>query len=166
MKKSGINILAATVALLLMSLLAPLGCTRQNRVIPYIPPSYYEATEVSPHNLVTAYYPPYSDAPLPMGAIEDMYNGKVFIFKDIRVTKYMLQNAVEGYAWVDLIKCYPLMSNGLAGLKVGDAIDMVGVNDGLCPDQVGFLQLSGCVFLPSGELQIPAAGSAPFVPPY
>jgi hypothetical protein len=161
-----INLLAVTALLLFVSLLAPLGCARQIKVAPYVPPSYYEAIEVSPHDLVMAYYPPYTDSPVPMGYIEDMYNNKVYIFKGIRVTTYMLQNAANGVAWVDLIKCSLMVSDSLSRLKVGDVVDVIGLNEGLCPDRVGFLQFSGCVFIPSGALQIPAAGSTAFVPPY
>jgi hypothetical protein len=142
------------------------ACSKKISTLPYIPPDYYAAIAVNPHQLFEAYYPSYTDDPIFMGAVEYKFNGKIFAFKGVKVTQFMLQNAVDGYVWVDLIKCYPLEGNALSDIKAGETMDVVGVNAGLCPDFLGALKFSNCIFLPGGCAQIPAPGSEAFLPLY
>jgi hypothetical protein len=158
-----------SMALVLTSLLCAslsMSCSKKINALPFIPPSYYGAIAVNAHQLLQAYYPSYTDEPIYMGAVEFMYDGKIFIFKSVKVTKYMIDNSSEGYVWIDLIKCYPMEVSALSGIKVGDTVDVVGVNAGLCPDFAGALKFSDCFFLPSGSVQIPAPGSDTFAPLY
>jgi hypothetical protein len=166
--RPGLIACIAIVSAFLSSQLSLAGCSGPviDRTIPAVPSSYFQAIEVDPVNLVQAYYPVDLDINIPVGLPEQMYNNQTFVFKNIPVTRAMLSTVQEGFIWINAIKCYPLESNGLTGLKAGDIIDIVGIDSGLCPDFEGSLQFSGCVFIFSGAVQIPASGSPTFALPY
>lgn len=133
------------------------GCAKEGIItlVPYIPPSYLSCTEVLPNDLLDAYNNPHLD----FGQAEALYNDRVFIFKRIQVTENMLKWRAAGYVWAgNTIQCFPLTQNELDHLKVGDVVDIVGVSMGLHKQFMG-LVFQGCVFLPSGLVQLPIEGT-------
>jgi hypothetical protein len=129
----------------------------QSKFIQYIPPSYYNCTEVTTENLLLAYFSPYYAIP----NAENALMGQVFVFKNIVITELSLKHATEDYIWVnDVIQCYFLKSGSARQLRAGDKIDVVGVDAGLGKEYAGSLVFTGCVFLPAGSVQLPASGAS------
>lgn len=141
---------------------AGVGCAQKASAVQFIPPAYYDCIEAAPDILVNTYFTRY----LNPGEAAVLYNGKFFVFKNITVTQEMLLRASEGYIWFYLIKCCATDSSAPLKLKVGDVIDVVGMNLGTYAEYPGTLQFSDCIFLPAGSVQLPAAGSAKFISPY
>lgn len=152
------------------------GCKRttEENVLPYIPPEYYQCTEITTYELAFSYWSPYS-----MRIFEsegraipgEAYIGKVFVIKNYPITSYVLKEVRKGYIWVDMIKCYALKPEDLLRLKVGTFIDVVGINKG--PEAKDYLEFSegvlvfaDCAILPAGSVKLPAEGSSYGVPVY
>ena len=142
-----------TVSILCLLGIYCTGCA-QERISshpPYIPPSYLSCTEISPTDLINAYY----NNHISYMQVEAWYNNQAYVFKQIIVTENMLKWRPTGYVWVEnSIQCYPLNKNQLDPLKVGDVVDIVGISMGL-HDQFRGLVFYGCVYFPSGIVQLP-----------
>jgi membrane-bound inhibitor of C-type lysozyme len=137
---------------------AQAGCagTVQSQVNQYIPPSYYACTETTVDTLLQAYFSRYNAMP---GA-EIALNGQIFVFKNVVITASSLKYAGEDYIWVQqTIQCYFLDTGRVHQLKAGDTVDVVGVDAGICKEYSGTLVFKGCIFLPAGSAQLPAAGT-------
>ena len=146
-----------SISVLLLLGLYGAACAKEGIItlVPYIPPSHLSCTEVLPTDLLDAYLNPHLD----FGQAEALYNGRVFVFKRIQVTENMLKWRAAGYVWAgNTIQCFPLNQDQLDRLKVGDVVDIVGVSMGLHKQFMG-LVFQGCVFLPSGLVQLPIEGT-------
>ena len=131
--------------------------------IPYIPPSYYDCIASMPSDLVAAYYSSYANT----AYAQQNYNGQVFVFHKILVNEYMLRYKAQDYLETSTIKCEALYHNSIDSLRVGEAIDIVGINEGAPQGTpAGWLLMTGCVFLPAGSVQLPAPGGATLSPLY
>jgi len=152
-------------SLLLFGIVAS-GCSLNTpgNVVPYIPPTYYGGTLILPFDLANLYWSPYT----PRRDAEEYFHGKIFIFKDIKVTQNTLNTVSDGYVWVDVIKAYPLNPADLKKLSLDEKIDVVGVLAGPCQDFPNSLTFSGCVFLQSDTAQLPVGDSSPvqYAPKY
>jgi hypothetical protein len=132
------------------------------KIVPYVPPQYYACSETTPQDLVQSYFLRYGNT----SQAENSFNGQIFVFKNLTITSSALEYATDDYIWVySIIKCYFLKSGTLKDLKAGDKVDVVGIDGGLSKEYVGTLIFTGCVFLPAGSLQLPAAGISSLVVP-
>jgi hypothetical protein len=149
-------------------------------IIPYIPPSYYACLQVNLDDLLKNYFTHYGNLDL----AEQAYDGQIFVFNSIRVMQSMI---VDGDSFVVSNAQFIAMQPGaVAKLKVGDLIDVVGINRGPMPEAEGkplsdwfdangapliaivsgWLYFTDCIFLPSGSVVLPAPGAPAFVPLY
>ena len=156
----------ATVLSIAVGLFCQAGCARQaqaleSAVVQYVPPNYYDCIETTIENLLNAYYSHYA-----VGPAEVLYNGKVFVFKNITVTASSMANATD--MWINgAIKCYFLVPGSAKKLKADEKVDVVGIDAGQCDEYIGTLTFEGCIFLPAGSVQLPAGdGSDITVPEY
>ncbi len=139
----------------------------QGSTIPYIPPAYYECTPITPADLLSYYY--YYNRYQPVPNVEQDINNHLFVFKNIEITESALKVATSDYIWVDgFVQCYYLIRNAGAGFRAGERYDVVGMNAGLGHDYAGTLIFTGCIFVPAGKVQLPAAdgGGLTVVRPY
>jgi hypothetical protein len=147
-------------ALVFSCLLVLPACAKANQAapLPSLPPAYYACTESTPIDLMNAYYGHY----FAIAGAEIVLKDRVFVFKNIAVTAAMAQHATDEYVWISegSIKCYFASAGEHARLKAGQAVDVVGVNGGMCPDYAGTLYLKDCFFLPSGAVKLPTEGGA------
>ncbi len=152
MKRFLLPILATVIALG-PSLTA--GCTSKALALPlpYIPPAYYNCIEANPWDLAAEYWDPHVDLP----SVKRMYDGKAFVFKDIELDEKMLSYRDKGYIWLGWLKCYIENTDKLHNLRVGDSVDIVGINGGLAKDFLG-LNFINCIVLETGKVQLPAEG--------
>jgi hypothetical protein len=142
------------VALLLGQQIVTGGCSQKTSevVAPYIPPAYYNCTEVKPDDLVFEYWNPHRD----VLTARRLFDGGIFVFKNIEVDKNLLKNSRDGYIWINFkIHCQVVNTRDLPGLKVGDLIDVVGTNAGVASDFYG-LEFTNCIVLPAGLVSLPA----------
>jgi hypothetical protein len=125
-------------------------------ILQYIPPSYYACSETTPLDLCHAYFGRYNN----ILVAEEEFNNQVFVFKNEVITGSELQYAKQDYFWLDgIIQCYFLYSGSERQLKVGEKVDVVGVDAGVSADYPRLLSFTGCVFLPAGAVQLPAGGN-------
>jgi hypothetical protein len=122
--------------------------------VPYVPVEYYSCIEVDPQVLLEAYYSNYNA----VSQTEQKYNGKIFVFKNLEVTDTQVTAMKKGYFWAYTNKC--TFANSAAGksYKVGDKVDVVGINQGLSNEFRG-LVFSDCYILPTGSVALPASGA-------
>jgi hypothetical protein len=151
------------LGLILLMLPGLAGCSSAGAswAPPYIPPEYYNCTEITPQILCDSYFSKYFITT----ESEFRYNGLYFVFKNIAVTELMFKHLDEGYFWAEnLIRCYCLRVDDLNHFKIGDKIDIVGKNQG---DERGIqgLKFTGCIILPAGSVQLPAPGGGGMVVP-
>ena len=140
------------------------GCAEKNQaIVPFIPPNYYNCLEVGPDAILTAYY---STTYGNYSVSCQSYNDTPFIFKKIVVDQTMLLHKDEDTFMVSTIKCTALQHGAVDKLKVGNVIDIVGMNRGPLPDNPGWLLMTDCIFLPADSIQLPAPGGATFTPGY
>jgi hypothetical protein len=123
----------------------------------YIPPDYYNCSVTTPGDLGKAYFGRYNN----IAAAEQEFNNQVFVFKNMVITDSELKYATEDYLWLDnIIQCYFLNSGSARQLKVGEEVDVVGIDAGVCKDYAKLLVFNGCIFLPAGSVQLPAGGGS------
>jgi len=177
-----LNILVVLVITLVSGLSFLTGSckTTAEAKVPYIPPSYYACIPVNIEDLIKSYFWPSGNLYLAGQA----YNNQIFVFYSVRVIASMLvDDNTLNYGNAQFIAMQP---GAVGKLKVGDLIDIVGINRGPMPlaegqplsdwfdsdgrpikNQVnGWLYFTECIFLPSGSVQLPAPGGAAFVPIY
>jgi hypothetical protein len=95
---------------------------------------------------------------------ETLYNGQVYVFKDLLVDRYMLKDLEDGWIWADLIKCRIIDLDYAKKLKIGDQVDIVGVCMGRDLSISPSLYFRDCYILLTGSVQLPAPGAdIPFV---
>lgn len=131
-----------------------ISCLRpaQSKFIPYIPPSYYTCTETTPDDLLEAYFHRTRKV---VGA-ELMFNGQVFVFKNIVATDFSIKYATEDYIWVQsTIQCYFLQKGSAKQLKSGQKVDVIGVAGGIGKEYAETLVFTGCIFLDAGSVKLP-----------
>jgi hypothetical protein len=145
-------------------------------IVPYIPPAYYACTQVDINLLETEYFAHYGN----LYQAEQAYDSQIFVFKNIPVSASMLVDA-DTFDWGSAE--FVALQNGAVGqLTVGESIDIVGVDNGPMPEVQGeplaswfnpdgspvvaivpgWLYFTGCVFLPTGSVQLPAPGGPAF----
>jgi len=131
------------------------GCSKSVKAVtPFIPPGYYDCTEVTPQVLCDAYYSRYGN----IAEAQYRFNGLFFVLKNIEVTTLMFKHLDEGYFWADnLVQCYCIDAKDLKRYKTGERIDVVGKNQGAVPGANG-LVFRDCIILPAGCVQLPAPG--------
>jgi hypothetical protein len=126
-------------------------------VQPYIPPSYYNCSVTTPATLCHAYYGRYNN----IATAEEEFNNQVFVFKDLTITDTELKYATNDYLWLEgIIQCYFLTKGSASNLKIGEKVDVVGINTGQSKDYKNLLVFTGCIFLPAGSAQLPAGGNS------
>jgi len=142
------------------------GCSNRTFVLnpqPFLPPEYYNCTQVDPKALVNVYFTGYGD----FTKMEAMYNDIIYVFKDVLVDKRMFIGLNEGFIWVDQIKCYLVEPDDMKNYKPGDKIDVVGLNKGPTSYYIAGLTFKNCIVLPAGRVALPASpGTVAFTPGY
>jgi len=142
------------------------GCsTPKVASVPFIPPEYYDCTEILPKDMVEIYmsisYGGGADQ------IDYLYKDKIFVFKNVKVTEDLIRDLDEGYLWADLVRCSLVSKVDMEQYELGDLIDVVGRNKGFNTDGsvgIGFDQV---LVLPAGTVALPAdPGSGPVTPGY
>jgi len=131
-------------------------------IVPFIPPAYYDCISVLPVDLEAAYHTAYGNH----AEAEIMYNGKVFVFKNLLVDLYMISELDKGWVWADLTNCPVVNVDYAKTLKPGGRVDIVGICVGLNLTPRSVLAFKDCYVLPTGSLQLPAPGGATFSPVY
>ena len=161
-KCKGVIGITLVAVVLLISVFAS-SCVKEEAaaVPPFIPPNYYQAVQVDPQQLLNVYFTGYGD----FTAIEALYNGVIFVFKDVLVDERMFTGLDEGFIWVDMIKCYLTNPEDMNRFKPGDRIDVVGRCDG--PTQYILMQLkfNECLVVPAGTVALPADPDAGSISP-
>jgi hypothetical protein len=139
------------------------GCkgTAQFTAPPYIPAAYYDCIETYPEELVHAYFAGYGEIWGP----KQKYDGKVFVFKDNLIDAWMVRELDKGWLWLDLIKCPLVNIEEMQNYKIGDRIDVVGLNLGPESVKTPGLTFQDCYVLPCGSIQLPAEGTGSPVGP-
>jgi hypothetical protein len=90
-----------------------------------------------------------------------VFNEQVFVFKNIVITDFSLKHATDDYIWLQsTIKCIFRERGSAHQLRAGQKVDVVGVNGGIGKEYSGTLVFNGCVFLPTGSVQLPAEGTS------
>jgi hypothetical protein len=125
---------------------------------PSLPPQYYACYEAAPDDLLRAYTRNYMS--------EQLYKGAAFVFKRIVVDKRMLLNKDKGYLDVSKVQCIAAQDSDLSKLAVGQTIDVVGIAQGPIDGMSGWMRMSGCYFLTTGLIQLPAGGGGTLPPSY
>jgi hypothetical protein len=171
LRPAALPILSA-VMMTLVAVILPASCSASKTAlsdapIPYIPPSYYECTAITSTDLLGYYY--YYNRYAPAPNVEQDVNNHLFVLKNLLVTDSALKYATSKYIWMDgIVQCYFLAQGTADTLRAGDRVDVVGVNAGVGKDYAGTLIFTGCIFLPAGRVQLPAAEGAgpPGAKPY
>jgi len=124
---------------------------------PYIPSGYYECIEVNPPILVGWYWGGYGDIWTPIG----LYNDRYYVFKDVLVQEWTIQDLENGWIWLDYVRCELVNPEEMSKYKMGDRIDVVGFNTGPNMDDLRnkMLIFTGCYVLPPGVIQLPSEGN-------
>ncbi len=65
----------------------------------------------------------------------------------------------------DVVKCTPLEAGAVSALKVGDLIDIIGINRGVWLEYPGWLSFTECIFPKAGTVQFSRGGPV-FAPAY
>jgi hypothetical protein len=149
------------IIIIISSFAGACATTRQLAAPPYIPGNYYNCIETYPQELVHAYFAGYGEIWGPKA----MYNNKVFVFKDNLIDEYMIRELDKGWIWLDLIKCPLVNLDDMKQYKLGDRIDVVGLNLGPEDDDIPGLTFTDCYVLPCGSLKLPAEGDGGAVGP-
>jgi hypothetical protein len=127
---------------------------------PALPADYYSAEEVVPAVLVNTYYSNYMDRSI----AEISYNDKVFILKNIELSEKQVERLKnEPVVWVDLIKCNVINTEECSRFTTGDAVDVIGINQGYSPKESQGLVFNECYIIPAGCVRIPSDDSGPLV---
>jgi hypothetical protein len=150
---------ALVVALTPAIVAAASSCRPPFSAPPEIPASYYQCQSVDPVALASSYYSRYMDKAVAKAS----FDNHILIIKGIELSDYQvtcLRN--HNYIWVDLIKCMVGNKEYSSRFKVGDMIDVVGVNKGDTMDFMGLL-FTDCYLIPSGSLQLPSDESGELV---
>jgi len=131
------------------------GCSKGAiATVPYIPPEYYNCTEITPQVLSDAYFSRYGN----IAEAQYRFNDLFFVFKNIEITALMFKHLDENYFWADnLVQCYFLDAKDFKRYKTEERIDVVGKNQGAIPGTQG-LTFKDCIILPAGCVQLPAPG--------
>ena len=143
-----------------------IGCSH-NKFIPpptasQIPSNYYECLEVFPDDLLREYFH------INFGNVERAntnFKNIPILFKNVRIDEVMLRDRDSNIFYLSSIKCTPLIANEIPALKIGELIDVIGINRGPWLEYEGWLYFDECVFLPSGYFQT-SAGGPTFAPGY
>jgi hypothetical protein len=121
---------------------------------PIIPADYYSCQAVEPKELVNSYYSRYFDK----AQIQTLYNHHVFVLKNIKLNqKEITHLKIEGYIWVDMIKCAVVNTDYCAKFRPGDMVDVIGTNIGDSLECMGLI-FTDCYIVPAGSLPIPTGG--------
>jgi hypothetical protein len=156
----GISLLLAAI---LIGLIPVAGCSRASLETPdYIPPGYYASLDVHPDDLLRAYFHPnFGDV------VQSDLNFKNLpvVFKNVAVNEIMIRDSAQDIFYISSVKCTPLETGVVATLKVGDLIDIIGINRGVWPEYPGWLSFTECVFPPAGTVQFSQGGPV-FAPAY
>jgi hypothetical protein len=152
------------VLLILLPLLGlSISCTVKTinavpNIQPSLPPQYYACYEAAPDDLLRTYSRNYMT--------EQLYKGAAFVFKRIVVDERMLYNRDKGFLDVSKVECVAAQISDLAKLSVGETIDVVGVAQGPIENRSGWLRMTGCYFINTGTVQLPAGGGGTLLPSY
>jgi hypothetical protein len=155
-------------AILLSSMAS--GCYKAAPIskMPDIPVAYYACISVNQDDLEKNYFSHYGN----LDASEQAFNGAIFVFKNIKINQFMKvdKNTLN----VSTIQCVAMVPGSVSALKLGEYYDVVGVCDGPLPNSTqyatagvyGWLLFTGCIFVPSGTVDLPASGGPGVVLPY
>jgi len=134
--------------------------------VPSIPSAYYSAIEANPQELIFAYfYAGFADY-IDIREPKDRYNNKYFVFKNILIDDWTVRELDKSRLWLDLIKC-PVVNIGvMKDYKVGDRIEVVGLNLGPEDDHTPGLTFRDCYVLPVDAIGLPVEGGPAVVPAY
>ena len=146
------------------------SCSRAAAIarMPDIPPNYYACIPVNQDDLEKNYFSHYGN----LDASEQAFNGQVFVFKNIKVNQFMIVD--KSTLNVSTIQCDALVPGAVAAIKLEQYYDIVGVCNGPLPNSTqyatagvyGWLLFTGCIFVPSGTVDLPASGGAGVILPY
>jgi hypothetical protein len=163
MKKIALLFSAVLLAFTLAS-----GCARAAAIakVPDIPLGYYNCISVNQDDLEKNFFSHYGN----LDASEQNFDGQTFVFKNIKVNKFMVVD--KSTLNVSTIQCDALVPGAVSQLKMGDYYDVVGICVGPLPNATqfatagvyGWLLFTGCVFVPSGTVDLPASGGTVVLP--
>ena len=156
-----ISILWVFITVLLLGIVTITSCTRiELATLPYVPPKYLTAIEVTAFDLVYAYQKPQTRA-----AAERLFNDKVIIIKNIEITEEIIRDSTERYLnWGYSILFKPSNLSDLDRLRVGDKIDIVGICQGIAAG-ITTVVLDRCIIEPAGVLSLPLSDDGRIVGP-
>ena len=150
---------------LLLVLTAP-GCSRRLAFVqnpPFIPVSHYNCYEATPDELANAYFNNCVDIRL----AQNKYDGQYFVFKNLEVRDWMVADVSRGWLWTGSgIKCMLANAGEMKNFKLGDTVDVVGLNSGVNENAVTQLVFKDCYAMRAGSVQLPAGEGQAFMPTY
>ena len=142
--------------------------------IPTLPIEYYNCIETSPLDLINVYFGTLyyyfsigleTNGNNELANAEATYDNQYFVFKHLQVADWMVAELNEGWIYAGSgIKCVLVNPNDMKRFKLGDNIDVVGLNMGIISLNNPGLLFKDCYVLPAGAIQLPLSGGPGFTP--
>ena len=142
--------------------------------IPTFPPAYYNCIEANPLELLNVYFGTlyyfYSGGLVANGnedlvIAEGAYNNQYFVFKHLQVADWMVAELERGWIYAGSgIKCILANPADMKQFKIGDYVDVVGLDAGVITINPPELLFTGCYVLPAGAIPLPASGAPSLTP--
>jgi hypothetical protein len=158
--------------LLMVPLILNPACSRNQAFNPpeplqMLPVVYYDCIQMTPYDVIWSYFDPYGYR----WRAEEMYTGKVIVFKNVEVTQRLLDTRGEDFIWVDQIRCFaatPDEINKIKSFKMGQKLDVVGIMAGVDKDSeyLNTIKMADCYYSTAGMWAIPTGAGASFTPGY
>jgi hypothetical protein len=162
-RKTGQLSMCILLTAILVGLIPAAGCSRTTLETPdYIPPGYYASLDVHPDELLKAYFHPnFGD----VVQSDQNFKNLPVVFKSVSVNEIMLRDSAQDIFYISSVKCTPLEAGAVSALRVGDLIDIIGINRGPWPEYPGWLSFTECIFPQAGAIQFSQGGPV-FAPAY
>ena len=146
--------------------------TSSTKIPPTLPSEYYHCIETTPLDLINVYFGNlhyyYSDGLMANGDADlanaqANYDNQYFVCKVLPVTDWMVTELDKGSIHVNGgIKCLLVNPNDMKQFKLGDNIDIVGLNTGITSLNPPGLLFKDCYVLPVDAIQLPLGGGPGF----
>ena len=144
------------------------------KIPPTLPPAYYNCIEAKPLELLNVYFGTifyfYSVGLVANGnddllIAEAAYDNQYFVFKHLQVADWMVAELDQGWIYAGSgIKCILVNQGDMKKFKLGDYIDVVGLNAGITSINPPGLLFKDCYVLPAGAIQLPLSGAPSLTP--
>jgi hypothetical protein len=155
----------ASLVMLVFTIIFAGACRRTTLTRPpFIPPDYLNCIEVTAKDLLDSYYTPYMGV-TNIEMAQAKYNNLIYVFKNVLVKDWVIADLDKGWIWVDRIRCVLANINDMKQFKVGDKIDVIGLNKGIIsnPSTQPGLLFDGCIVIAAGTVALASGGGSGLV---